>query len=285
MSKFLSQAAKQEFDDEVLHAFQTGGTDLRNAVTLRTGVVGDIYKFRHMGKGMARQKPTQALVIPMDINHELINCPLENWHASEYTDIFDQAEVNFDEQRELASTIAMGLGRRNDQLIIDALGASSFVVGTQGAVATTIGGAGTDLNVAKLRRAKRLLDNNGVPNTDRHILHSAEGLEAMLGQTEATSADFNTVRALVNGDLNSFVGFQFHAVEAREEGGLPKASAVRETYAFQKTAVGLAIGIEVTSEVNYAFERTSWLCTGIMKAGAVVRDADGTVKLSTTEAA
>jgi len=286
MSKFLTKAAKQEFDDEVLHAFQTNGSDLRNTVTVRTGVVGDMYKFRHMGKGMAQQKPTQALVIPMDIDHEKIDCVLENWHASEYTDIFDAAEVNFDEQRELAQTIAGGLGRRLDQLIIDALGAASFTVGTQGTVANSVGGATTDLNVAKLRRAKRLLDDKGVPGGMRHILHSPFGLETMLGETSVTSADFNTVRALVNGELNTFVGFQFHSVEARTEGGLPKdGSNDRSTYAYHQSAVGLAIGIEINSEVNYIAERTSWLATGIIKAGSVVRDADGTVELTTREAA
>lgn len=159
MSKFLSAAAKQEFDDEVHHAFQTAGADLRNTVTLRTGVVGDIYKFRRMGKGMAKQKPTQALVIPMDVEHELINCPLSNWHASEYTDIFDAVEVNFEEQSELATTIAGALGRRLDQLIIDALDAAT----PAGTVGTDIGGVGSDLNSAKVRRAARFLGDNGVP--------------------------------------------------------------------------------------------------------------------------
>ncbi len=101
MSKTLSAAAQQAFDDTVLQEFQGTGF-LRNTVTIRNNVVGDIYKFRHLGKGMANQKPSQADVTPMDVQHNLINCTLENWNAPEYTDIFDQAEVNFDEQQELA---------------------------------------------------------------------------------------------------------------------------------------------------------------------------------------
>jgi hypothetical protein len=280
MSKFLSAAARKEFDDEVQHAFQSGGTDLRNTVTVRNNVVGDTYNFRRMGKGMAKQKPTQALVIPMDIEHELIPTPLKNWHASEYTDIFDQTEVNFDEQQELAMTIAWALGRRLDQIVIDAADAETNYAGQ---VTAAVGGANTDLNVAKLRRAKRFLDDTGVGNSDRFILHSPWGLEAMLGQEEATSADYNTIRALVNGEINSFVGFQFRSIEAREEGGLPKSGDIRTSFAYHRSAVGLAIGMDMSTEVNYIAERTSWLATGKMKAGSVVRDGEGVVEILTDE--
>lgn len=279
MSKFLTAAAKQEFDDEVHHAFQTAGADLRNTVTLRSGVVGDIYKFRRMGKGMAKQKPTQALVIPMDVEHELINCPLTDWHASEYTDVFDAAEVNFDEQRELATTIAGALGRRLDQLIINALNAST----PAGTVGTDVGGSATDLNSAKVRRAARFLGDKGVPKEGRHLIHSSWALEAMLGEENVTSSDFNTIKALVNGELNTWVGFMFHEIETRDEGGLPKPST-RTSFAYQSSAIGLAIGIDTNTETNYIPERTSWLATGLMKAGSVARDGDGIVKITTTEA-
>lgn len=279
MSKFLSAAAKQEFDDEVHHAFQTAGSDLRSTVTLRNGVVGDAYKFRKMGKGMAKQKPTQALVIPMDVEHDLINCPLSNWHASEYTDIFDAAEVNFDEQRELAVTIAGALGRRLDQLIIDAAVAAT----PAGTVGTDVGGAGTDLNSAKVRRAARFLGDKGVPKAGRHLLHSSWALEAMLGEEATTSSDYNTIKALVNGELNTWVGFAFHEIETRDEGGLPKPST-RTSVAYHSSAIGLAIGIDTETETNYIPERTSWLATGKMKAGSVARDGDGIVHITTTEA-
>lgn len=279
MSKTLSAAAQTEFDSEVKHAFQTAGA-LKETVTSRNNVVGDTYKFRHMGKGLANQKPSQADVTPMDVAHSLITCTLENWNAPEYTDIFDAAEVNFDEQQELAATIAAALGRRCDQLIIDALAAD---VGST--VDTAVGGAATGLNVDKLRRASRNLNDNGVPSTDRHIATSAEGLEQLLGETDATSADFNSVRALVNGEINSFVGFQFHVIETRVEGGLPRSGLIRDGFAWHKSAVGLAVGIEIRSEVNYIAQKTSWLCNGVMKAGAVVRDNEGVVKVQTTEAA
>jgi hypothetical protein len=283
MSKFLSAAAATQFDSEVLHEYQGMGS-LRTTVTVRTGVVGDTYKFRGMGKGMAQARGApQTDVTPMDVSHSLQTCTLENWVAPEYTDIFDQAEVNFQERAELASTIAGALSRREDQLIIDAFDAAASYAGT---VTPAIGGADTDLNPAKLRRASRYLNNKGVPMSGRFIVIGALQLEALLGNTEATSSDFNTVKALVNGEINSFVGFQFKLIEDRAsyEGGLTVAANVRDCYAYHQTAAGYASGIDPKTEVNYVPVKTSWLANGLLKAGAVVRNTNGVVKVQCDEA-
>lgn len=282
MSKFLSAAAKQEFDSEVKHAYQAEGDNLRNTVTLRTGVVGDIYKFRKMGRGLANQKSTSADVTPMDITHDLINCTLSNWNAPEYTDIFDAQEVNFDEQKELAMTIAMALKRREDQLIINALDAATSLAGT---VTEDIGGTNSGLNADKIRRAMRYLDEQGVPAADRHWLFKGEDKETLLAETEVTSSDYNSVKALVNGEINTWCGFAYHLIESRDEGGLPAGSSSEHmNFAYHKAAVGLAVGLDMRTEVNYIAQKTSWLCNGILKAGAVVRDTKGVVDIQVQDA-
>ena len=81
MSINLSSAASAQFDAEVKHAFQTAGK-LRGAVRLRTGVVGDTYNFRTMGKGLANQKASQTDVTPMDISHAKVAATLQNWVAA-----------------------------------------------------------------------------------------------------------------------------------------------------------------------------------------------------------
>ena len=272
MSKNLSSAAMQQFDDDVKHAFQTAGS-LRNTVTVRNGVVGDIYKFRKMGKGLANQKASQADVTPMDVTHSLINCTLGNWNAPEYTDIFDAAEVNFDEQTELAQTIAGALGRRLDQLIIDALAAEASPAGT-----IVHGSAG--MTLAKVITASKHMNDKGVPSGGRHFAISADGLEDLLNVSTITSADYNTVRLLMAGELNSWMGFEWHMIESRSEGGLPYASSTWEGFAWHESAIGMAIGIDIKSEVNYIAQKTSWLANGVMKAGSVSRDGDGIVSVS-----
>ena len=82
MSKNLSAVAVQEFDSMVKQAYQGMGV-LKPAVTVRNNVVGDIYKFRRMGKGLANQKSTSDLVTPMDVTHEFKNATLANWNAPE----------------------------------------------------------------------------------------------------------------------------------------------------------------------------------------------------------
>jgi len=276
MSKNLSAAARTEFDTEVHHAYQKSSM-LRDTVTIRTAVVADTYKFRKMGKGLANQKPSQADVTPMDITHTLPTATLSNWNAPEYTDIFDQAEVNFDEQSELAMTIGMALGRRVDQLIIDAMDTAtadaSVAVGT------------TNLTVAKTLEASGILNDQGVPGMDRYIAHSASGLESMLNEDKATSADYQNVRGLVNGSINSAFGFVWKCIETRDEGGLPKTGDNRVNFAYHRAAVGYAEGLGPRVEVNYVAQKTSWLANGILKAGSVVRDTAGFVDITCDETA
>lgn len=280
MSNQLSAVAVTEFDAMVHQAYQQGAK-LRQYVTVRSGITGDTYKFRKMGKGVAAQRSTTQIdVTPMNVAHSLQTATLTNWVAAEYTDIFDAAEVNFDEKSELASTIGMAMGRREDQLILDALDAETH----SNTVAKTVGGTDTNLNVAKLRKAKRLLDDAGAPSTERMHTHSAYGLDAMLGTTEATSADYNTVKALVQGEIDSFVGFKFCLIESRTEGGLPLSTNDRTQWAFHKSAVGLAVAIEQSTEVNYVPQKLSWLSVGKLKAGSVVRDLTGCVEITTYEA-
>jgi hypothetical protein len=256
----------------VKHAFQNASL-LRDTVTVRNNVIGDTYKFRAMGKGLANQKATSADVDPMDVAHSLITATLQNWNAPEYTDIFDQAEVNFDEKQELATTIAGALGRRLDQLVIDAMDAASPTavgVGTTGLLAT-------DLIDAKVELVKQ-----GVGSGDLYCAINAAGLAGLLADEKTTSADYQAVKALVNGEINTFAGFNVVVIEDRagNEGGLTIASDVVSAYAYSKEAIGLAVGIDMKTSIDYVPQKTSFLCNGMLKAGAAVRDAAGLVEIN-----
>ena len=277
MSKTLSSVAVTEFDSMVKHAYQ-GASLLRPAVTVRNNVVGDTYKFRNMGKGLANQKSTSDLVTPMDVSHSFATATLSNWNAPEYTDMFDAAEVNFDEKQELASTIANSLGRRCDQLIIDAMDAESTY-------AATVAAGTTGLTMAKVIDAQVALRKQGVPNSELFAVVNADGLDGLLNDEKATSGDYQNVKALVNGEIDTLAGFKFITVEDRDEGGLTVASNTVDSYFFHRSAVGLAIGIDMKTSVDWIADRTSWLCNGALKAGAVSRDGLGIVKVQYDETA
>lgn len=281
MSRFLTANAIAQFDAQVHQAYQ-GGATLRRTVRLKTGIVGSTVKFPKIGKGIATPRVPQSDVVPMNVNHGNVTATLTDWNAPEYTDIFDQQKVNYSEQSALAYVIASAIGRREDQLILDALDAASSTL----TVDTNVGGNTTGLNVAKLRRAAKLLNDQGGNTKPRYFVGSTTGQEQLLGATEVTSSDFNTVKALVNGEINSFLGFEFIWMETRDEGGLPLATNDRTNYAYHggpMGAVGMAVGIDFRTEVNYIPEKTSWLANGLFSAGAVAIDALGIVEITTTE--
>lgn len=277
MSKFLTNSAVVDFDSEVKQQFQGMGK-LKPSVTIRTGVTGESYKFARMGKGLANQKASQADVTPMDIEHERQTAILSNWNAPEYTDIFDAATVNFDEKAELAKAIAKALSRREDQIIIDAMTAVTYSANPVGPDQGTAVNVGGSFSVGALRTASARLSDLGVDEGDRHIAYTAADRDALLGNEEATSSDYNVVKTLVNGQIDTFVGFQFHLIESRAEGGLP----ANKVYAYHKSAIGYAVGIDMKTSVDWIAQKTSWLCNGMLKAGAVAREAAGIVELTTS---
>jgi hypothetical protein len=280
MSKSLNVAAIASFDADVKHAFQDKAK-LRETVRIKTGVVGSTHRFPKLGAGIATKRVKQTDVVPMNLQHSNATATLEDWNAAEYTDVFDEAKTNISERQELAASIAKAIGRREDQLIIDALEATATTL----TVAASVGGAGTDLNVDKLRRIGRLLGENGVDEDEEvTFVGSHFGKEALLGQTEITSADFNSVRALTNGEVNTFLNMMFKWIASRAEGGLDKTGNDRTNFAYAKSAVGHAIGMDQRMEVNYIPTKTSWLANMLFSAGSTEIDAGGVVEVTTTEA-
>lgn len=270
----LSTAFVTLFDAEVKQAYQASAV-LRPAVRIRSGVEGSTYKFPKIGKGVAQVRIPQTDVTPLNVTYSQVTATLSDYIAAEYSDIFMQAKVNFDERRELVKVVSNAIGRRQDQLILDALTASSAT-----SVGNDIGGTDTNMNVAKLREAAKTLNANNVPMDNRHIIIHANSLASLLSETAVTSSDFNTVKALVQGEINTFLGFTFHVLGDRTEGGLIKdGSNDRTCFAFHKDALGLAEGIAPKTEINYVPEKTSFLIASMFSAGAVAIDDEGIVKI------
>jgi len=279
MSVSLSNAFVTLFDAEVKQAYQ-GKAMLVPAVRQRRGVEGSTVKFPKVGKGVATVRVPQTDVTPLNVAFSTVTCTLVDYNAAEYSDIFNQAKVNFDERQELVQVVASAMGRRQDQIILDALTASS----TSLTVSNDIGGTDSNLNVAKLREAKRLMDKNNVPPEGRHIIIHGNGLASLLSETSVTSSDFNSVKALVQGDINSFLGFTFHMLGDRSEGGLViDGSLDRSCFAFHQMAVGYGEGIGMRTEINYIAEKTSFLVNEVFSAGAIAIDDEGIVKITCRE--
>jgi hypothetical protein len=283
MALQISNAFVTLFDSEVKQAYQAQRA-LAGLTRERTNVEGSTVKFPKIGKGSASVRVPQTDVVPLNVTYSQVTATMTDYIAAEYSDIFHQQRVNFNERQELVQVVSGAIGRRMDQVIIDALVAAS----STGTVANTVAddgstGSASNLNVGKLRAAKKVLDAKNVPMEGRTIVLHANNLSALLGLTSVTSSDFNTVKALVTGEVDTFLGFKFVTVGDRDEGGLPVASSVRTVFAFHRDAVGMAIGLNQTSRVDYIAEKTSFLVASMFSAGSVAIDSDGIVKISCTE--
>lgn len=264
------------FDAEVKLAYQ-GIKSLRESVRVKTGVEGSTHRFPKAGAGVATQHNRGNDVVAMNAGRDKVTVTLSDWDAFDYEDIMDINKLNFDDKKIIADSTVKAIGRREDQLIIDALSAT---VGT----ATTIGTGIADMSVSILRTVKYTLDENNVPSEDRYIVHSPKALEDLLGATEVTSSDFNTIKALVQGELSTFLGFKFIMIGERTEGGLPTpAGSQRYNFAYHKMAVGLAVGKDMTTMVDWIAEKLAWQIGCVYSAGAIAIDTDGIVVIHTKE--
>lgn len=278
MTTSASVNFKTEFDPLVKLAYQ-GESKLMGKVRTRANVNAKTYSFPKIGKGIASLRIPQTDVVPMNVVHTASTVTLVDWDASDYSAIEDLDKLAFDEKKELVTTVSKAIGRRADQIIIDALDASAFA--TQ--VATSVG-TGAFLNLEKIMRAKRLLDANGVPDDGgRTMVINAIALENALQEVEIASSDYNVMKSLQAGQLKSYAGFEFIMIEDRTEGGVPITGTTRNLFAFHRDAVGLAMTGGIRSNVDWIPEKKSWLITTAITAGAVTIDTDGVIDVLVTE--
>lgn len=283
MSTGLSTAFITLFEAEVKQAYQ-GDAVLRNAVRMRTNVEGSTVKFPKIGKGTAQVRTPQTDVVPLNTSFSTVTATMTDYIAAEYSDIFDQTKVNFDERQELAQVVGKAIARREDQIIIDVMEAASPGATIANTVVTSGSAAASDLSIGKIIAAKKALDAANVPPTDRHAVIHANNLAGLLGDERAISGDFQNIKALVAGELNTMMGFQFHIVGDRDEGSLAiDGSSDRNTFFFHKSAIGCGVGIPPKVEVNYVPEKTSFLVSAMYSAGAVAIDTAGLIKVTCRE--
>tara|TARA_R110000787_G_scaffold75836_7_gene167874 strand:+ start:24 stop:860 length:837 start_codon:yes stop_codon:yes gene_type:complete len=278
MAVSVSNAFVTLFDSEVKQAYQ--GQRALAGLTRERSVEGSIVKFPTIGKGTASIRVPQTDVTPMSVSYNSVQAEMQDFIAAEYSDIFNQAKINFQDRAELVQVVGGAIGRRMDQVVLDALTAASGTL----TVANSVGGSTTNLNVAKLRDAKKQMDAKNVPSQGRVIIAHANNMDSLLAETSVTSSDFNTVKALVTGEVNSFLGFRFVSIGDRDEGGLAiDGSSDRTVFAFHKDAMGLGINMAEKTKVDYIPEKTSFLIASMFSAGAVAVDPEGIAKITCRE--
>jgi hypothetical protein len=278
MSIYVNNVAIDMFDPMVKQAYQSKGFKFRDSMRERRNVVGATVKFPKIGKGIAKQKAIQDDVEPMNLTYSRPSVTLQDWYASDYSDIFSQREINFDEIRELSEALGAAIGRRSDQLAIAALVASGTT--------NTIAAGATGFTFAKYTEMNKFFSKNNIGRRiKRFIAIDAEGEEDILNQTQFTDSDFTQRRLLDNGgtiDGLEMFGYRWLVIGDMDEGGMPVVTTTHTAYAWAQDSMGFAIGMDFSNEVNYVPIKTSFLVTSKYKANAVAIDAEGIVKIDYT---
>lgn len=275
-----------KFDDMIKQAYQENGGKIRGSVQSRTGVVGTKHTFNVYGLGFAKAAPTAgADVDTMGTQTSVVECNLSDNQASEYSNIFENDKVNFDDEQELVKVIASALGRKEDQILIDALDAATMVSGNTIPADFEVGGTKTGLTVAKLEEALVALDDQGVPAEGRIVIAPAKAKRDLLASVEVSSADYNQVKPLVNGQVDTFLGFKFIWIGDTFDGskwyGMHGGGTTsRRAYALHESALCLAVGnLDKETRIDYVPQKMSYLVASPLRAGAVVREAAGVVQI------
>ena len=287
MSNQITTAFVQQYSNNVQMLSQQKGSLLRNAVDTET-VVGKNAFFDQVGVATAVKRVSRHSDTPqIDTPHARRRVSLVDYEYADLIDNQDKIRTLIDPTSSYAQAAAFAMGRAMDDEIIAAASGTAFT-GETGSTSTPLPGgqaiteSGTDgLTIAKLRNAKEIMDSASVdPSIPRYIVVGPKQISDLLGTTQVTSSDFNTVKALANGEVNQFLGFNFITSNR-----LTIASSKRLCLAFAMDGIKLALGqdlmtrIDERSDKGYATQ--VYVC---MSVGATRMEEEKVVTIQAHEA-
>jgi hypothetical protein len=223
MSFQITEAFVQQYSANVMMLSQQKGSRLRPFVRQET-VKGKSAFFDRIGSVSAIKKVSRHGNTPqIDTPHSRRMLVLSDYEWADLIDQLDKVRLLNDPQSEYVMAAMWAMGRSMDDEIISAATASAATgeTGTGSValpvtqyVAATDGAAFSNLNTNTLRLIKQKFDAADVDESiPRHIAVTSSQIASLLNDTKITSSDFNTVRALVAGQVDTFMGFKFHRIE------------------------------------------------------------------------
>lgn len=193
--------------------------------------------------------------------HDRRRVGLRDFDWADLIDDKDKIRMLADPTSSYVTNAVMALGRAQDDVIIQAAFGTAYT-GKTGSTSTTFPSASevavdyvesgtaanSNLTVGKLRRVRYLLDKSEATTEGQYdlcIVVDPSQVQSLLRTTEVTSADYNTVKALVNGEIDTWMGFKF--VKSNR---LTVVSNVRQVIAFERQGLLLATGMEIKVDVG-----------------------------------
>jgi hypothetical protein len=250
MSIQITTAMVDMYNSNVMHLSQQKESRLLPYVRKETQN-GESEFFDRIGSkdSMKRKSGRHDDVVYSETDHSRRMVVSEYWYDADLVDSPDKMRVIMSPESEYAVTMGMSSGRKLDEIIIEALLGSAYG-GKRGATAIPLpstqvlaafDGAtatGVGLNVDTLRAVRKLFKQNEAISKGELVVFcmAAQQADDLLGQTEVTSSDFASVKALVNGEADTFLGFKFVETE------LLRFNAANVTYTVTTGVTGAGAG-------------------------------------------
>jgi hypothetical protein len=286
MSVQITTAFVEQYKSNVFHLAQQKGSKLRDAVRTES-IVGKSHFFERIGSTAAVKRTSRHADTPrVDTPHSRRKVTMDDYDWADLIDDSDKVRLLISPQSEYAKAGAYAMGRTMDDVIIAAATGNAFGGVSGGSsiplpAGQKIAHGSTGLTIAKLITAKEKLDAANVdPDEARVLVCSAKQISDLLGTTQITSADFNSVKALVQGDIDTFMGFRFIRSERL---GLDSNSN-RQVLAFTNTSMGLALGKDIQTKISERADKNYstqvYLC---MTIGATRVEDEKVIEIACTE--
>jgi hypothetical protein len=276
MSISLTNVQQIEFDALVKAVYRSRGFLLRDTVRQKTDVIGNQVSFRKVDQVIAVETAYLQAVTIQDPGYAKANATLLKYTAPTAVDEVQELTVNFDAKMENAMLVAQAMGRRSDQILIDALDADP---------GDTIVNGGTNFTYDKFTQCLEFFDDNAVPLPERFVAMSANNFRSLLGDDQFVSTFYTKNDVIDRARIREYLGFNVVVIPSMTEGGLPKTGNIRTALAWHKMSTGSGIGKNFRTEINYIPQNTSFLINGIFSMGAVVIDNRGVLAIDCDETA
>lgn len=259
MSFEITTAFVQQYNSNVQLLLQQKGSRLRDKVSIGNyvGKAGKVVE--QIGQVTAQRRTNRHADTPLiSTPHDARWVFPNDYDWADLIDDVDKLRMLIDPTSPYAVNGAYAHGRSMDNEIIRAAFGPSKT-GENGTTVTVFDTArqqvsvqeasvNTGLTIKKLRDAKKILLANEVDvgMESLYITVTAEQLDDLLASKEVTSADYNTIKALVHGEVNSFMGFEFVHTEL-----LPTSTAnTRRLIAWAKSGIHLGLWNDITSKIS-----------------------------------
>ena len=252
MSSQVTTAFVEQYKNNVMDLVQQKGSRLRGTVMSDT-VQGNKKFYEQVGTTNAQLRTSRHADSPLvNTPHLRRSMTLADYEWGDLIDNSDRVRLLIDPQDAYARNAAYAMGRAIDDVIISAMLGSSNT-GVSGGTATALpstqkiahGSAG--LTKAKLITARKILQANNVDvqSEELYCAVNAAMLEDLLNVEEVTSGDYNSVKALVRGDIDTFLGFKFIHTEQLTQDATPN----RQAMCWAKSGVQLGIGADIKASI------------------------------------